>query len=225
MPMPRRRPLVLATAAAALVHVAGAAQAHHAMGGATPETLWQGIASGVGHPVIGFDHLAFVVAAGVLAAGIARGAGALAILAFVGAGAIGTMLHLAGLSLGPVELVVALTALGAGAALIAARPSSVPAPALVAGRRDRAGVQRGAADPAVAGVGAAAPHRGALRRRGGGGAGAGDRRALAAEVARAGRRLGKGGRGGAEQRRQPQRGEQGGEADGGGHADLRFLAV
>jgi len=48
------------------------AAAHHPMGGAMPETLWQGFASGIGHPVIGLDHLAFLVAAGVLAAALPR---------------------------------------------------------------------------------------------------------------------------------------------------------
>ncbi|MFN8984581.1 MAG: HupE/UreJ family protein, partial [Alphaproteobacteria bacterium] len=44
------------------------AAAHHPMDGAMPETLWQGFASGIGHPVSGLDHLAFLLAAGVLAA-------------------------------------------------------------------------------------------------------------------------------------------------------------
>ena len=41
---------------------------HHPLGGAAPETMLHGFLSGVGHPLIGFDHLAFVVAIGVLAA-------------------------------------------------------------------------------------------------------------------------------------------------------------
>ena len=40
----------------------GVAIAHHPMGGNTPSTLWEGLLSGVGHPIIGFDHLAFIVA-------------------------------------------------------------------------------------------------------------------------------------------------------------------
>lgn len=44
------------------------ALAHHPMGGATPTTFSQGLLSGFGHPVIGFDHLAFVVAGGIAAA-------------------------------------------------------------------------------------------------------------------------------------------------------------
>jgi hypothetical protein len=50
------------------------ASAHHPMGGTTPQTLWHGLLSGFGHPVIGLDHLAFVVAMGLLATPLARGA-------------------------------------------------------------------------------------------------------------------------------------------------------
>ena len=39
--------------------------AHHPLGGAAPETMLHGFLSGVGHPLIGFDHLAFVFAIGV----------------------------------------------------------------------------------------------------------------------------------------------------------------
>ena len=41
------------------------AHAHHMLGGRTPVTFMQGLLSGLGHPVIGIDHLAFVVAMGV----------------------------------------------------------------------------------------------------------------------------------------------------------------
>ena len=39
--------------------------AHHLMGGHTPATFGEGILSGLGHPVIGLDHFAAVVAVGV----------------------------------------------------------------------------------------------------------------------------------------------------------------
>ena len=42
--------------------------AHHVMGGKTPSTFREGILSGLGHPVIGIDHFAAVVAVGCLAA-------------------------------------------------------------------------------------------------------------------------------------------------------------
>src|SRR5262245_6809064 len=40
--------------------------AHHMMGGRTPATFGEGILSGLGHPIIGLDHLAAVVAVGCL---------------------------------------------------------------------------------------------------------------------------------------------------------------
>ena len=43
------------------------ALAHHPMGGEVPQTFWHGLLSGFGHPVIGIDHLAFVVAIGLAA--------------------------------------------------------------------------------------------------------------------------------------------------------------
>lgn len=106
------------------------AAAHHAMDGETPSTLWQAIASGIGHPVIGLDHLAFLLAAGVLAATLPARAGIAAILAFVAGGFLGSQVHLAGIGLGPVEVLVALSVLGVGLALLWRQ---VPAAALPAG--------------------------------------------------------------------------------------------
>lgn len=94
------------------------ALAHHPMGGETPSTMWQGFASGVGHPVIGLDHLAFLVAAGVLAAALPLRGGVLAILAFVVGGFAGSVVHIAGIGLGPVEAVIAFSVLAAGLALL-----------------------------------------------------------------------------------------------------------
>ena len=42
------------------------ALAHHAMGGAIPTTAWQGFLSGIAHPVLGLDHLVFILAVGVI---------------------------------------------------------------------------------------------------------------------------------------------------------------
>ena len=50
---------------AALVLTAVPASAHHIMGGEMPSTFGQGLLSGLGHPVIGPDHLAFLIAVGV----------------------------------------------------------------------------------------------------------------------------------------------------------------
>lgn len=68
------------------------ALAHHPFGGQTPTNAIQGFLSGMGHPVIGLDHLAFVITAGLLAAVMGRG---LSIpIAFVVASLAGTGIHL-----------------------------------------------------------------------------------------------------------------------------------
>ena len=101
------------------------ALAHHPMGGAVPATAWEGFASGIGHPVIGPDHLAFLLAAGVLAAALPARRGALAILAFVAAGFLGSLAHVAGIGFGPVEALVALSVAVAGAALLRGTPAAL----------------------------------------------------------------------------------------------------
>ncbi|MCO6418908.1 HupE/UreJ family protein [Siccirubricoccus sp. KC 17139] len=115
-----------ALVAATLALLPGTALAHHAMGGALPQSAWEGIVSGLAHPVIGLDHLAFLLAGGLLAAMLPGWAGFAALAAFLGAGVVGALLHLAGTGMGPVEAVVALSVLGAGAALLLA-PGRLPA--------------------------------------------------------------------------------------------------
>ena len=41
--------------------------AHHPMGGALPQNFLNGILSGIAHPIIGFDHLAFILTFGIIA--------------------------------------------------------------------------------------------------------------------------------------------------------------
>src|SRR6267378_2162800 len=50
-------------AATALAVLPRMAWAHHFMDGGLPETFAQGLLSGLGHPVIGLDHAAFIVGA------------------------------------------------------------------------------------------------------------------------------------------------------------------
>jgi len=84
----------------------GPAFAHHALGGRLPATGWEGFLSGLAHPVIGPDHLAFVVAIGLVAAGQPWRYGIP--LGFVLASLLGTGIHLAGWDpLGLTELVIA----------------------------------------------------------------------------------------------------------------------
>jgi urease accessory protein len=103
------------------------AAAHHPMDGAMPETLWQGFASGIGHPVIGLDHLAFLLAAGVLAAALPRGDAFRAMAGFLAAGMVGLTLHMAGIGLGVTEALVATSVLLTGLALLVAKRVSAPA--------------------------------------------------------------------------------------------------
>ena len=104
---------------ALLTMLATPALAHHPMGGETPTTLFAGLASGVGHPVIGLDHLAFVLAAGAAAALVGR---ALPLaMAFAAATVSGLAIHLAGLDLPLAELLVAGGAVLAGLLLVTRR--------------------------------------------------------------------------------------------------------
>src|SRR3984893_19394697 len=61
----------VAVAAAGFFLVISNASAHHVMGGKTPASFAEGVLSGLGHPIIGPDHLAFLVALGV-AVGVFR---------------------------------------------------------------------------------------------------------------------------------------------------------
>ena len=102
------------------------ALAHHPMGGETPQSLAQGLLSGLAHPVIGIDHLAFVVLVG-LAAG-AAGRVVAGPLAFVLATGAGTLVQLGGIGLPLAELVIAGSVVLLGAPLFLGRQvSGVPA--------------------------------------------------------------------------------------------------
>ncbi len=127
MPTPRR---AAALAVPCLLAMAVPAAAHHPMGGETPRSWVEGLLSGLGHPVIGPDHLAFLLAAGALAALVSSGGAALLPLVFLAAGLAGTLLHLGGIGLGPVELAVAASLLAAGGLLLLWRDA--PARAIAA---------------------------------------------------------------------------------------------
>ena len=105
------------------------ALAHHPLGGETPSTLVHGLLSGIGHPVIGLDHLAFVIAVGIAATFAARPL--LMPLAFVAATIAGTLVHLAAIDLPLVEGMIALSVAGIGLALLSDR--ALPTPVLAAG--------------------------------------------------------------------------------------------
>ncbi len=104
------------------------ALAHHPMGGVTPATFGDGLLSGLGHPIIGLDHFAAVVAVGCLAA--AHRAAVSLVLGFVLAMMAGVALHLSGPPVPGAEIVVALSVLGLGV-LVLMRRAMTGAAALV----------------------------------------------------------------------------------------------
>jgi len=103
-------------ALAALILLAEPAFAHHVMAGRTPVSFADGLLSGLGHPIIGLDHFAAVVAVGCLAAAH-KAAPALAI-GFVLAMIAGVAVHIAGASVPGAEILVALSVIGLGVAML-----------------------------------------------------------------------------------------------------------
>jgi urease accessory protein len=86
------------------------------MGGETPQTFLQGLLSGLGHPVIGLDHLAFVVGVGIFAA--LAGLGLILPILFVAFMCLGLALHFASVSLPGGELLIALSVIVVGLAIL-----------------------------------------------------------------------------------------------------------
>ena len=112
------------TAAAAILTwgFPAVALAHHAMDGKTPATFLDGFLSGLAHPVIGLDHLAMVLLTGAYCGATRQGTKPL--LALVGAGLIGCLLHVARLDLPRVETGIAASLVILGlVACAAARPA------------------------------------------------------------------------------------------------------
>lgn len=114
-----------ATACSAALLTTSPAFAHHMMDGELPATFTQGLLSGLGHPVIGPDHLAFILAAG-LAVAVARLRLLLPVL-FVALSCLGVGMHVAGVNLPAAEIVVALSVLVAGGAIASSRTLPVAA--------------------------------------------------------------------------------------------------
>jgi urease accessory protein len=111
MILPKTRLLALTLAGLA---AATPALAHHPMGGMIPATFTQGLLSGLGHPVIGLDHLAALIGVGLVASRFVRG---LTLPAFwVVAMAAGVGLHLASFDLPYTEALVALSVVVIGLA-------------------------------------------------------------------------------------------------------------
>ena len=116
----KRNPLNLFVTAVAfgLLVAIPPAFGHHVMEGALPSSSFEGLISGLSHPVIGMDHLAFIVALGLIAA-LHRPAGVVAPSAFVIATIGGATIHLTGWTMPLAEAAMALSVIAAGAILFA----------------------------------------------------------------------------------------------------------
>ncbi len=90
---------------AAMIAGISPAFAHHPLGGGAPQTITDGLLSGVGHPIIGFDHLAFVIGIGILAAFFQKNRSA-PIGGFIAGTIAGTALIIAGVTLPFAELAI-----------------------------------------------------------------------------------------------------------------------
>ena len=120
---------LFALAAAGLF--AGPALAHHPLGGLPMETFAHGLLSGVGHPVLGFDHLFFVLAMGIAALFTTQRL--LSPAAYIAAMLAGCALVYAGVTLPATETVVALSLLVVGGIVLSGRALGlVPALAIFA---------------------------------------------------------------------------------------------
>jgi urease accessory protein len=109
---------IVAGAAAAVAAFASPALAHHLMAGEVPRTVWQGLLSGLGHPIIGIDHFAFVVGVGLMS--LLAGRMALLPLLFVAATVLGCLVHIQGYTVPMAEWAIVLS-IAAAAAVVGTR--------------------------------------------------------------------------------------------------------
>lgn len=110
--------------AAGLTVLATPALAHHPLNGMPMETFAHGVLSGVGHPLLGFDHLFFVLAMGVAATfTTARFTGPAAYIAAMLAGCLAIY---AGIALPMVETVIVLSLIALGGIVLSGRSLGTP---------------------------------------------------------------------------------------------------
>ena len=122
---------LLFTVATMFLATAGSAFAHHPMGGDVPATMLHGLLSGIGHPVIGLDHLAFVIAVGLIAA--FQKNRVMTPASFVLGTMVGTMLSVSALAMPLVELVIMLSVVAAGVMVMRGKVAEMLPVMIVAG--------------------------------------------------------------------------------------------
>ena len=107
------------TAAGALLSMTTPALAHHPLAGAPMETFLHGVLSGIGHPILGFDHLFFIALVGIAA--LYTGHRRVAPGAYIAAMLAGTLAISFGLALPAAEIVIGLSLLVLGAVVLSGR--------------------------------------------------------------------------------------------------------
>lgn len=98
---------------------ASPAAAHHPLGGLPMETFTHGLLSGIGHPLLGFDHLLFVIGVGIAAA-YTKAPGR-AVFAYIAAMLAGCVLMAYGVGLPIKETVIAVSLLVVGGVILSGR--------------------------------------------------------------------------------------------------------
>lgn len=121
-----------------LLALAFPAYAHHPSGGEVSITFFEGLLSGLGHPIVGFDHLVFVISVGLLASTVARGFWIP--IAFVLTALAGTGLHLMLVDMPMVEIIISASVLVSG--ILLAKPEK-PDTAIIAAIAAVAGLFHG----------------------------------------------------------------------------------
>ncbi len=97
--------------------ISGSTQAHHPMDGQIPSTMFEGLISGIAHPVIGLDHLLFIASIGLFA--VLSGASLIRLVTgFTISSLSGLLLHVNAIALPSVELIVAVSVMLAGLVII-----------------------------------------------------------------------------------------------------------
>ncbi|MFN3662540.1 HupE/UreJ family protein [Yoonia sp.] len=108
---------------AGLSLAASPALAHHPLGGLPMETFTHGLLSGIGHPVLGFDHLFFVAAMGIAATFTANRM--LTPAAYIAAMLAGCGLMYAGIAMPLAETVIVLSLLVIGGIILSGKGLSM----------------------------------------------------------------------------------------------------
>ena len=106
--------------AAGIAVTATPALAHHPLGGMPMETFAHGVLSGIGHPILGFDHLFFVVIVGIAA--LYTGRALTASGGYIAAMLIGCLMMSLGVGLPAKEIVIGLSLLVVGTLVLTGRP-------------------------------------------------------------------------------------------------------